>query len=141
MRKYRQYTDNDIRSAVETSTSIAQVLRKLNLREVGGNYATVKKKISHLGIPTDHFTGQAHNKNKEIKLFDALKSKPAIKRRLLKERGHACEFCGISEWNNLPIVLEMDHIDGNSFNNSRENLRILCPNCHSQTPTFRNNKR
>lgn len=48
-----------------------------------------------------------------------------------------CSHCGISEWNGKPIVLELDHIDGDNRNNVLENLRVLCPNCHSQTPTFR----
>ena len=41
------------------------------------------------------------------------------------------------EWNGKPLVFDMDHIDGNSDNNLRENVRAVCPNCHSQTPTFK----
>lgn len=55
-----------------------------------------------------------------------------------------CSKCNIGDiWNNKPIVLQMDHIDGDSSNNNLDNLRLLCPNCHSQTPTFstRTNKR
>ena len=49
----------------------------------------------------------------------------------------ACTACGISEWNGNSIVLECDHIDGNSKNNIVSNLRLMCPNCHSQTDTFK----
>lgn len=49
-----------------------------------------------------------------------------------------CACCGISSWNGKPITLEMDHINGSKFDNRLQNLRYLCPNCHSQTPTFRN---
>lgn len=60
---------------------------------------------------------------------------------LLRERGRRCEVCGLAEWRGQPIPIQMDHIDGNSDNNSPENLRLLCPNCHAQTPTFtRRNK-
>jgi hypothetical protein len=51
--------------------------------------------------------------------------------------GYKCNACGISEWNGKEITLEANHIDGKSSNNSIDNLEFLCPNCHSQTPTFR----
>ena len=55
---------------------------------------------------------------------------------LIKLRGHKCECCGLSEWNNLPITLQAHHIDGDKTNNELENLSLLCPNCHSQTDNF-----
>jgi hypothetical protein len=62
----------------------------------------------------------------------------SIVRRYLREnKGYSCEVCDISEWNGKPIVLEVDHIDGNSLNNSPFNFRFICPNCHSQTPTYK----
>ena len=51
--------------------------------------------------------------------------------------GYKCSLCGISNWNNLPISLEIDHINGNPHDDSHKNLRLICPNCHSQTPTFK----
>ena len=65
------------------------------------------------------------------------------KRRVLEEQENKCNHCGISEWNGNPIVLELEHKDGNNKNNDRSNLECICPNCHSQTKTWRgrNNKR
>lgn len=57
---------------------------------------------------------------------------------LQKIRGKSCEICGITEWNGKSIVLEMDHIDGDHTHNRPENLRMICPNCHSQTDTYKN---
>ena len=52
-------------------------------------------------------------------------------------REYKCEECGIEEWNGSKLSLDLDHIDGDSFNNDLSNLRFLCPNCHIITPTYR----
>ena len=62
------------------------------------------------------------------------------KQTLVKERGHRCECCKLELWVDTPITLELDHIDGDNKNNVRDNLRLLCPNCHSKTPTWRKRK-
>lgn len=59
------------------------------------------------------------------------------KELVLKEQDNKCHKCGLSEWMGEPIVFELDHINGKSDDNRRENVRALCPNCHSQTPTWR----
>lgn len=53
-----------------------------------------------------------------------------------EQQNHKCLICDISEWNGKPITFQFDHIDGNPDNNTKENIRMLCPNCHSQTDTF-----
>jgi hypothetical protein len=60
-----------------------------------------------------------------------------LKRYLLKHHGNKCWVCKIEEWNKKPIVMELEHIDGNSENNNLENLSLICPNCHSQTSTYK----
>ena len=60
-----------------------------------------------------------------------------IIKRWLMEKDCSCWNCGITEWNNNKIVFEVEHMDGNSMNNSPENLQLLCPNCHSQTSTYK----
>jgi hypothetical protein len=59
------------------------------------------------------------------------------KKYLIGERGHKCESCNLSAWLNKPITLELDHIDGDTRNNVKDNLKLLCPNCHSMTSTWR----
>lgn len=61
-----------------------------------------------------------------------------IKRHILELQSNKCAKCGIVDYNNAPIVLELEHKDGNSENNLLSNLECLCPNCHSQTPTYKN---
>jgi len=59
-----------------------------------------------------------------------------LRKVLTEVNGYNCECCGISEYNNKPIVLQVDHIDGNAGNNMPSNLRLICPNCHSQTKSY-----
>lgn len=64
-------------------------------------------------------------------------SSKKLKIEIINEKGYKCNICGLSDWLGNPISLELDHIDGNNRNNERSNLRLLCPNCHSQTENFR----
>ena len=65
----------------------------------------------------------------------------SIRKKILFEQDGKCNKCGLDEWFGKDLVLEVDHKDGNKHNNKRENLEALCPNCHSQTPTWKGRKR
>lgn len=66
------------------------------------------------------------------------KTDKVVKKAVIRLKGYSCQECKITEWNNKPIVLELEHIGGDSRNNKPEVLCLLCPNCHSQTTTFKN---
>ena len=65
-----------------------------------------------------------------------ISERATIRKVLTQVRGYQCEVCNISDWQGEPITLQVDHIDGNSGNDMPLNVRLICPNCHSQTKTF-----
>jgi HNH endonuclease len=146
----RKYTDEQFIEAVKTNFSIRNVLKTLGLAPAGGSYKLFHARIKKLNLDTSHFTGQAYLKGKnhdwapktsleEILIEDSsYANTSALRRRLLKEGllQDKCKRCGITEWQGEKLSLHLDHIDGDNTNNSIENLRVLCPNCHSLTPTY-----
>lgn len=144
----RAITDTSmIKRAVANNTSRQSTLRYLSLQEdVNSNVNWINRKIRELEIDTSHWTGLAHLRDRTTStarpLEEILASKKIklsnIKKRLLKEGiwEYKCSWCGISEWRGKNIMLQIDHINGDKKDNKLENLRLLCPNCHSQTETF-----
>lgn len=63
------------------------------------------------------------------------------RRRVLAEQDGKCLYCRLDKWQGTNLTLELDHVDGVKTNDARENVRFLCPNCHSQTPTWRRKKK
>ena len=150
--KLYKYTELKLKNAVKSSYSYRQVLLKLNVRPFGGNYDVLRKAIKHFNLDISHFTGQSSNKGKlfgpKRPIEDYLSNKYTItthklRKRLIKEGifKHKCSNCNKTKWLNNPIPLELDHINGNNKDNSLKNLRLLCPNCHALTSTYRGKNR
>lgn len=145
MKNKYNWNKDEIETAVKTSISYIEVLRKLKVNERGRNAETLKKKIKEYGISTTHFTGRArvYRNGKERSIQDyftrnSTLQSSKVRIRLVKEGivDYKCAICGLSMWRGKPIVLQLHHIDGDNHNNSLENLQLLCPNCHSQTDNY-----
>ena len=142
-----KYTKEKLLKVVASSTSIQDVARALIGKPVSGNqHQHFKRMIIKYQIDTSHFLGRRHNlgmiSNKRKSPTEIFivgqRQKSHLLRRALIESGveYKCIVCTISEWRGLKLNLEIDHINGDSSNNALENLRFICPNCHSQTETF-----
>jgi hypothetical protein len=131
--------------ASQTTNSATEAAAKLDIK-----YDTYKKYAIKYGVFKTNQAGIGVSKPKQdnigkIPLIDILEGKHPqyqsnkLRLRLLSEKVfiHRCSGCDLELWLGNPIPLELDHIDGNSSNHLLENLRLLCPNCHALTSTYR----
>lgn len=150
-RRTRSWTDEDLAAVLAASTSVAEVLRSLGYRPSGGMHRFILGHIQELGLPTAHFTGRGWNKGRRggsaapkrsldeiLVAGSTFQNTSRLRKRLIAEglKPGGCEWCGLAEWRGAKLPLALDHINGDHRDNRIENLRILCPNCHSLTDTW-----
>lgn len=151
MPRRRSWTDQQLVDVVMTSKSYRSVIANLGLIPAGGNYAQVQTQIKLLKLDTSHFTGKGWNKGTtyhtksrpeltELLVLNSSVQSYKLKKRLYESglKNPQCELCGwskMAEDGRIPV--ELDHINGIHSDNRLENLRVLCPNCHSLQITHR----
>ncbi|KES07143.1 HNH endonuclease [Streptomyces toyocaensis] len=153
-REGAKWTREILEPVVAASTSANEVLRRLGLDPVGGHHTNISRRIKAYGLDTSHFTAQVRTERQrynqrrraaaEILVEDTSEHARRIPgsrlKRAMREAGvqERCALCDIEPvWLGEPLPLEVDHIDGNWRNNRLGNLRLLCPNCHSTTDSYR----
>jgi hypothetical protein len=154
-----------LRSAAVTCLSVAQMCTRFGFAPKGRSHDRFSKRLDREQIDTSHFRGSGWSRgdtaatDARVAAGVAKRSLPdevvfsenspyvtssgpkPIKRLLSKGWVYACAICGISDWLGEPLVLHLDHKNGIHNDNRLVNLRLLCPNCHSQTDTYCNRTR
>lgn len=139
-------TDEMLSEAVKNCNCIFEVLRYFNIKEAGGSHSHYKNRILKLGLDTSHFYKTSWNKGKKspsrkpssdilVKRTKGGRTNSKLLVRALIEVGvaHKCSKCGqLPTWFGKPLTLDVDHINEDWLDDRLENLRFLCPNCHSQ---------
>ncbi len=144
MCKISKTNDVEFSLFVESSSYLYEIAQKCgyktksNIKSVLRN--RIKDRIEKLGLDTSHFKYvEPKALNDWLTIWETTHRLPNLKKRILDEGllKEECVLCGQNNlWNGMKLVLQLDHINGNNKDNRIENLRILCPNCHTQTETF-----
>lgn len=146
--KIYEVTDEQFVNLIKNSANISEVLFKLgySIRGNSWGFSQVRRRMTDLNLDYSNFKGKStalkqieHKINPDSLLKENSKHNRNVLRRYLIKNDlipYKCAICGITEWNNKTLSLELDHINGINNDNRLENLRFLCPNCHSQTSTY-----
>jgi hypothetical protein len=152
MPKKRSWNEDQLIEAVKSCKSYRAVLIQIGLIPAGGNYQHVVRITNELKLDTSHFTGKGWNQGwgfdpripqvplEKLLINGSTVQSFGLKKRLFNAglKKPMCELCGWAEKSlDGRIPVELDHINGVHGDNRLENLRILCPNCHSLQSTHR----
>ena len=140
MKLWERFSDDELKQFVQDSRSINELMLKLGYSpQSGSGSLAVKQMIELKQLDISHFLG--HNWNKNNYNYSRFQPNTEIKganmfNALVNLRGHKCENCHLDKWQGQNIPLQIHHKDGDHYNNTLENLQLLCPNCHAQTENY-----
>jgi hypothetical protein len=137
-------TKEELENAVKNAQSMSEVVRNLGLNKSSRTFNVVREEMLHYSIDVS-FSQRRHRKkysDEDIFCEGSTYDRKDLKKKIIRENllSYECKCCGISDWNDNPLTLQLDHINGINNDNRLDNLRFLCPNCHSQTSTWGNKK-
>lgn len=133
---YKTKGGKDICCKSANSCPAVRLKNSIGLQKAYESGSKKPAKQVYADLPDDVKVRMNWNKGNRYADF-SYNGKGQHKNALILERGRRCECCKLETWLDKPITLELEHIDANRKNNTKENLKLLCPNCHSQTPTWR----
>lgn len=158
-----KYTKEVLQEALNEARSFAEVVRKLGLKNSGGNHRNIKRHIRYHKLDTNHIKGQSWAKGRSFEDSESIRKNverqgrripdeeffsenappsargTRIKERLLRKGWEEkCSECGMTHWRGQKMSMDVDHINGINNDNRLSNLRFLCPCCHRQTDTWGN---
>ena len=135
-------SNDEFKTLIESSTSRNDVFIKLGVNRSGYSTRILNRRLERDNIDVSHFVLGGELNNKKIKSENVYIEKSFyrnIRNRFFNDKlkEYKCEVCDLSPmWNNAPLNLQLDHVNGNRYDNQVNNLRWICPNCHTQTKTF-----
>ena len=137
-----KFSKEELQQIVSECTSMRELAKRCGYVSIGNNDHTIKKKLIEYNISISHFTGVAKGKvnrtDENVFCENSTASQATLRRHYIKKfPQEICSICGQTTiWNNKPLTLTLDHINGKNHDNRIENLRWICPNCDRQLPTF-----
>lgn len=135
-------SDDDFVRFVLNANTISEITEMVGYAPSRKSDGIISKRIKSMGLSTAHFknwNSVSKIPTEQLLVINSEANNQTIKKRVVSESllSYECAICANKgEWQNKPIVLHLDHINGNNKDNRLINLRLLCPNCHSQTDTY-----